>query len=186
MYSNKHTFLLLGALTLSALLTSSAAAEKADVTGIQSPSEWEISMQPKPSAAEIEAARWHDLYANKTASYSYEETSLMPDDKDPDIILVNTRTIYLDPALIAEQNKKFTAQLTGADRVAYSEIRLAFRISDHTYAIDRSKIFSHDGKLLAAPLYERQFKPIPEKTLAATMYEIAENFASTGRTRIIN
>ncbi len=183
---NKHIFLLLGALTLSALLTSSAAAEKVDVTGIQSPSEWEISMQPKPSAKEIEAARWHDLYTNKTASYSYEEASLRPDDKDPDIILVNTRTIYLDSALIAEQNKKFAAQLNGADRVAYSEICLAFRISDHTDAIDRSKIFSHDGKLLAAPNYERQFKPIPEKTLAATVYEIAENFASTGRTRIIN
>ena len=182
----KWPILLLSALTVSTLLPSPAAADKIDTTGIDSPSEWEISMQPKPNAAEIEAARWRDLYANKTASYAYEEASLTADPKDPEVILVNTRTIYLDPALIAEQNKKFANQLTGSDRVAYSEIVLAFRIQEHTYALASSKIFSHDGKVLASPVYERQFKPIPEKTLASTMYEIAENFASTGRTRIIN
>ena len=92
----------------------------------------------------------------------------------------------------------------GSDEIQYFQgvtIRLdaapfaakdAVTVDDEGAALDAANRFPvqllvlDDGKLLAAPLYERQFKPIPEKTLAATMYEIAENFASTGRTRIIN
>ena len=181
----KWQALFLGACVSSALLISPvAAADHTDTTGVSDPSDWEISVKPKPTPAEIEAARWTLLHKEKDIHYNYEEKSLVRDAKDPNIIRVNVRAIYADPVSVALMDKKYQDKLNTFDSVSYSENLMAINLKDHTWTQTSAKIFSFAGKLVDTPVFTETYAPIEKDTFQESLFYIAQLFADTGRTGI--
>lgn len=69
----KKLIMLLTICMMCLLAVSASAAEKNDEAP---PINWEISMMPKPTAEEIEAARWSIVLENTMGVYAYDMDSL--------------------------------------------------------------------------------------------------------------
>ena len=182
----KWQLLCIGTCLGSALLTfpAAAAADRSDSSGGSSPLDWEISIQPKPTPMEKEAARWTLLHKAKDIHYNYEEKSLMHNAKNPDIIQVNVRAIYADPISVAQMDEKYRDKLTTFDSVSYSEILMAVNVKEHTITPIRAKIFSVGGRLVDTPVYPENYQPIQKDTYEESLFYIAQLYADTGRTGI--
>ena len=64
------------AIMLMLICITSAAVSAAENEQPQNPMNWEISMMPKPTAEEIEAARWSIITENDIGIYAYDIDSL--------------------------------------------------------------------------------------------------------------
>ena len=66
---------------------------------------WEISMIPKPTAEEIEAARWSIVLENTMGVYAYDMDSLyFPEEKNgvvnKNLVNVVVKTVFTDKELV--------------------------------------------------------------------------------------
>ena len=83
------------------LLCLSTLTVNADESKIEEPINWEISMMPKPSAEEIEAARWSIVLENNMGVYAYDMDSLHFGDVkngivNKDLVNVVVKTVFTD------------------------------------------------------------------------------------------
>lgn len=153
-----------------------AFAEKSDDTqGIDKPSEWGISMMPKLSAIQQEAARWSPLLKNDIGTYDYEESSVVLDEDDSDIVKINLKIFDLNPDLLVRLNAKY-AEKRGSNHISHMEQTLAFQRQQGTYATIGRKIYSTDGTIVSEAsiaLENVTFQPIPEGSVAEAAWEKA-------------
>ncbi|WP_371378667.1 hypothetical protein [Sporomusa aerivorans] len=140
------------------------------------PLDWEISVRPKPTEQEIEKARWYPVFANDIAIYEFDPKSLRSDEADKNVVRVLTKTTFTDPKVSDNLNEKYKEKLTADDKVAYIEIEMAFQIRQKMYAVIGAKVFSEQGRLLEERQPAEKFAPVPVKTLADSMYDIAKNY----------
>ncbi len=140
------------------------------------PLAWEISVRPKPTEQEIEKARWYPVFANDIAIYEFDPKSLRSDEADKNLVRVLTRTTFTDPKVSGTLNEKYKEKLTEDDKVAYVEIELVFQIRQKLYSVSGTKVLSEQGKLLEERQPAEKFAPVPAKTLADSMYDIAKNY----------
>ena len=141
-----------------------------------SPPDWEISVRPKPSEAEIERQRWVQVFSNDIGVFAFDHKSIKVDETDNNLVHVLTKTIFTDQKLIDSLHDKYQEKLTAEDKVAYSEIWMAFKTRGKTYAVTGIKVVSEQGTVLEERQQTAKFAPVPVKTFADSMYEIVKNY----------
>lgn len=154
------------------LFQAGAAQAKSEEKIPDNPMNWEISAQPKPTAAELEEMRWSSVLDNDTAKYECDAKSLKQNNTDADLAEIVIKATYKERKIIDGLNRRYKEKLTEKDAVSYSEMRMIFRLSDRTYAIPDYKVYSKNGVVLEDKTREQKFAPVPPQTFAETMYII--------------
>ena len=93
-----------------------AAEKNAAEKNAEEPINWEISMIPKPTAEEIEAARWSIVLENTMGIYAYDMDSLyFPEEKNgvvnKNLVNVVVKTVFTDKELVKKMNKTYAEKL---------------------------------------------------------------------------
>lgn len=168
----KITMLLIVCIMCLFSLTVNAAANTQD-----NPINWEISMMPKPTAEEVEAARWAVIVENDIGIYAYDMDSIqyfVDEDKKiyKDIINVKVKTLFTDKNILKKLKSDYIDKLAKKEKVAYCKMDMQFSIKDKTYLVQRMDVYSDKHKLIESKINKTGFVPVPEKSFAEAMYEI--------------
>ena len=170
----KKLIMLLTICMMCLLAVSASAAEKNDEAP---PINWEISMMPKPTAEEIEAARWSIVLENTMGVYAYDMDSLyFPEEKNgvvnKDLVNVIVKTVFTDKELLKRMNKSYAEKLAKKERVQYCEMLMQFNVADKTYGVKQMDVYGSKGTKLETKINNGELIPVPEKTFAEAMLEI--------------
>ena len=100
------------AIMLMLICTTSAAVYAAESEQPQNPMNWEISMMPKPTAEEIEAARWSIITENDIGIYAYDIDSLRfavntDGSSDKNIVTAEVKTIFTNKDILKKLKKDY-------------------------------------------------------------------------------
>lgn len=170
----KKLIMLLTICMMCLLAVSASAAEKNDEAP---PINWEISMMPKPTAEEIEAARWSIVLENTMGVYAYDMDSLyFPEEKNgvvnKDLVNVVVKTVFTDKELLKKMNKTYAEKLAKKEKVQYCEMLMQFNVADKTYGVKQMDVYGSKGMKLETKINNGELIPVPEKTFAEAMLEI--------------
>ena len=170
----KKLIMLLTICMMCLLAVSASAAEKNDEAP---PINWEISMMPKPTAEEIEAARWSIVLENTMGVYAYDMDSLyFPEEKNgvvnKDLVNVIVKTVFTDKELLKRMNKTYAEKLAKKEKVQYCEMLMQFNVGDKTYGVKQMDVYGSKGTKLETKINNGELIPVPEKTFAEAMLEI--------------
>ena len=170
----KKLIMLLTICMMCLLAVSASAAEKNDEAP---PINWEISMMPKPTAEEIEAARWSIVLENTMGVYAYDMDSLyFPEEKNgvvnKDLVNVVVKTVFADKELLKKMNKTYAEKLAKKEKVQYCEMLMQFNAADKTYGVKQMDVYGSKGTKLETKINNGELIPVPEKTFAEAMLEI--------------
>ena len=170
----KKLIMLLTICMMCLLADSASAAEKNDEAP---PINWEISMMPKPTAEEIEAARWSIVLENTMGVYAYDMDSLyFPEEKNgvvnKDLVNVIVKTVFTDKELLKRMNKTYAEKLAKKEKVQYCEMLMQFNVADKTYGVKQMDVYGSKGTKLETKINNGELIPVPEKTFAEAMLEI--------------
>lgn len=173
----KITMLLIVCIMCLFSLTFNAAANTQD-----NPINWEISMMPKPTAEEVEAARWSIIVENDIGIYAYDMDSIqyfVDEDKKiyKDIINVKVKTLFTDKNILKKLKSDYIDKLAKKEKVAYCEMDMQFSIKDKTYLVQRMNVYTDKHKLIESKINKTGFIPVPEKSFAEAMYEICSKWS---------
>ena len=152
------------------------AAKKAEPVP-ENPYDWEISMQPKPTAEEEEAARWSLILENDLGIYAYDMSTLRyaADKKgqaDKNRIDVTVKTLFQNKELVKNLQQKYADKLKGKEKVQYCLLDMEYRMAEKTYTVKEMRVFTNKNRLIETKVNKTGFVPVPEKTFAEAMYEI--------------
>lgn len=158
-------------------LTANAVANTQD-----NPINWEISMMPKPTAEEVEAARWSIIVENDIGIYAYDMDSIqyfVDEDKKiyKDIINVKVKTLFTDKNILKKLKSDYIDKLAKKEKVTYCEMDMQFSIKDKTYFVQRMNVYTDKHKLIESKINKTGFVPVPEKSFAEAMYEICSKWS---------
>lgn len=170
----KKLIMLLTICMMCLLAVSASAAEKNDEAP---PINWEISMMTKPTAEEIEAARWSIVLENTMGVYAYDMDSLyFPEEKNgvvnKDLVNVVVKTVFTDKELLKKMNKTYAEKLAKKEKVQYCEMLMQFNVADKTYGVKQMDVYGSKGTKLETKINNGELIPVPEKTFAEAMLEI--------------
>jgi hypothetical protein len=170
----KKLIMLLTICMMCLLAVSASAAEKNDEAP---PINWEISMMPKPTAEEIEAARWSIVLENTMGVYAYDMDSLyFPEEKNgvlnKDLVNVIVKTVFTDKELLKKMNKTYAEKLAKKEKVQYCEMLMQFNVADKTYGVKQMDVYGSKGTKLETKINNGELIPVTEKTFAEAMLEI--------------
>lgn len=170
----KKLIMLLTICMMCLLAVSASAAEKNEEAP---PINWEISMMPKPTAEEIEAARWSIVLENTMGVYAYDMDSLyFPEEKNgvvnKDLVNVIVKTVFTDKELLKKMNKTYAEKLAKKEKVQYCEMLMQFNVADKTYGVKQMDVYGSKGTKLETKINNGELIPVPEKTFAEAMLEI--------------
>lgn len=173
----KITMLLIVCMMCLFSLTVNAAANTQD-----NPINWEISMMPKPTAEEVEAARWSVIVENDIGIYAYDMDSIqyfVDEDKKiyKDIINVKVKTLFTDKNILKKLKSDYIDKLAKKEKIAYCEMDMQFSIKDKTYFVQRMDVYTDKHKLIESKINKTGFVPVPEKSFAEAMYEICSKWS---------
>lgn len=140
---------------------------------------WEISMMPKATEEEQEAARWSIVVENNLGVYAYDMDSLTFTKvengvADKNIVSVLTKTVFTDKETLKKLNNKYKDKLTKKEKVLYCEIWMTFNLAEKSYAVTNMDVFGSKKTLLQHSEKELQFVPVPEGSFAEAMLEICQ------------
>lgn len=164
-------------LALLCLLCLSALTVNAAESKTEAPINWEISMMPKPSAEEIEAARWSIVLENNMGVYAYDMDSLHFGDVkngivNKDLVNVVVKTVFTDKEMLKKMNKTYAEKLAKKEKTQYCEMLMIFNVIDKTYAVKALDVYGSKGTKLESRKSDARLVPVPEKTFAEAMLEI--------------
>ena len=140
---------------------------------------WEISMMPKATEEEQEAARWSIVVENNLGVYAYDMDSLTFTKvkngvADKNIVSVLTKTVFTDKETLKKLNNKYKDKLIKKEKVLYCEILMTFNLAEKSYAVTNMDVFGSKKTLLQHSEKELQFVPVPEGSFAEAMLEICQ------------
>lgn len=169
----KKSIMLLTICMMCLFAVSANAAEK----NAEEPINWEISMIPKPTDEEIEAARWSIVLENTMGVYAYDMDSLyFPEEKNgvvnKNLVNVVVKTVFTDKELVKKMNKTYAEKLAKKEKVQYCEMLLQFNVADKTYGVKQMDFYGSKGTKLETKINNGELIPVPEKTFAEAMLEI--------------
>jgi hypothetical protein len=138
--------------------------------------DWEISARPQPSAAEMEAARWTEVFDNDLAAYAVDLGSLKRTAPNADTVSVSVKADYKDKALRQRLTQLYQQHLTAKDTIQTNEMQMVFDLQRSSYAITEAKLYSAAGKLVAAKKLVPVYHLIPPQTFADTIYQLVRRY----------
>ncbi len=164
---------------LMVMLCLGAASVQAEELVKKEPVNWEISMMPKATAEEQEAARWSIVVENNLGIYAYDMgsfafTQVVNGVPDKNIIAVMTKTVFTDKDTLKKLNEKYKDKLAKKEKVQYCEILMTFNLAEKSYAVTNMDVFGSQKTLLQHSEKKLQFVPVPEGSFAEAMLEICQ------------
>lgn len=147
---------------------------------------WEISMMPKPSEAEQQAARWSIVTENKMGIYAYDIDSFVFSKitngiVDKNIISVLTKTVFTDKEILKNLDNKYRNVLAKKEKSQYCEILMTFNLVDKTYGITKMNVYGSKNTLLQQTERELSFQAVPKGSFAELMLEICQQAVTNSK-----
>ena len=144
------------------------------------PMKWEISMQPKPTAEEIEAARWSVIVENDIGIYAYDMGSFAfeQDDKDEydkNLVNVLVKTVFTNKEVLQKLKKDYSNKLEGKEKVLYCKMDMQYNMKEESYVVKTMQVFTNTDRQIDVKKNKR-FAPVPEKSFAEALYEVCQKF----------
>lgn len=161
------------------LMCLSAVTAQAEEAAQRPGLDWEISMMPKPTEEEQEAARWSIVVENSLGVYAYDMDSLTYSKvengvPDKNIVSVLTKTVFTDKETLKKLNAQYKEALKKKEKVQYCEILMTFNLADKTYGVVGMDVYGSKKTLLQHTVKDLQFVPVPEGSFAEAMLEICQ------------
>lgn len=140
---------------------------------------WEMSMLPKPSAEEQEAARWSLVLENNMGIYAYDIDSftfpvVVNGIVDKNIISVLTKTLFTDKEILKKLNMQYAEKLAKKEKVQYCEITMTFNLLDKTYGVSEMLVYGNKKTLLQHTKKDLQMVKVPTGSFAEAMMNICQ------------
>lgn len=138
------------------------------------PYDWQISMQPQPTAEEIEEARWALILENNIGVYAYDANTLklLPDN----IAEVEVKTVFTDKEILKNLQKQYKKNLHKGEKASYCKMLMQFNLVDKTYLVKQMDVYSDENSVLSSKV-SNTFATVPKGTFAEAVYEICSTFA---------
>lgn len=168
---------------LTALTCLGAVTAQAEEAAQRPGMDWEISMMPKPTEEEQEAARWSIVVENNLGVYAYDMDSLTYSSvengvPDKNIISVLTKTVFTDKETLKKLNNQYKSALKSKEKVQYCEILMTFNLADKTYGVTNMDVYGSKKTLLQHTSRELTLVPVPVGSFAEAMLEICQQAAA--------
>ena len=169
------------------LMVSTCFAKEDNKKEVTNPKDFEISMMPKETEEEIERNRWSVILENDLGIYAYDMSTIgfAKDDKgkeNMDIVEADIKTVFLGKDTIKQVNAKYAKHLKKSDTTSYCLLHMIFNTTNNTYKSTAIKVMSKKEKVLEDKKVEQRFLPVPEKTFAEAMLEIAKQYKADSTT----
>lgn len=146
---------------------------------------WEISMQPKPTAEELEAARWSIILENDLGIYAYDMDSVDFIVKngavDKNQIQVLVKTVFTNKDMLKKLNEQYASKLEKKEKVAYCKMDMQYKMAEKEYTVKTMQVFTDKNRQIDVK-HNKSFAPVPEKSFAEALYEICQQFAVNAET----
>lgn len=126
------------------------AANQSEEQVPEDPMTFEISVQPKKTAAEADAERWLGLMSNETGIYLFEPESIKKVDNEGGGVWqqVLTRSVFKDPKILTELDKAYATKLNNGENIGYCEMLLVFDLQKRQYQTQQTQIYTKLGRLV--------------------------------------
>lgn len=170
------------AIMLMLICTTSAAVYATENEQPQNPMSWEISMMPKPTAEEIEAARWSIITENDIGIYAYDIDSLQfavntDGSSDKNIVTAEVKTIFTNKDILKKLKKDYSKNLEKKERVLYCKMKMQYNLQKSTYCVNNMTVYTDKDRVIEEKI-NNTFAPVPEGSFAEALYEICLKFAA--------
>lgn len=140
---------------------------------------WEISMQPKPSAEEIEAARWSIIVENDLGIYAYDMDSVGFVEKNGvanhNEVQVLVKTVFTNKDVMKKLNEQYANKLEKKEKVGYCKMDMEYKMAEKQYTVKTMQVFTNKDRQIDVK-HNKKFAPVPEKTFAEALYEVCQQF----------
>lgn len=161
------------------LVNNAAAAESGEQ---KQPLAWEISVQPKPSAEEREAAGWSLIVENDIGVYAYDMNSLAYEQSngsdDKNIVNVKAKTVFTGKDVLKKLQEQYGGKLQKKEKVQYCLLDMQYKMAEKLYTVKRMEVYTNKNRLIDTKK-NKTFASVPEKSFAEALYEICEKFRNT-------
>lgn len=140
---------------------------------------WEISMQPKSSAEEIEATRWSIIVENDLGIYAYDMDSVGFVEKNGvanhNEVQVLVKTVFTNKDVMKKLNEQYANKLEKKEKVAYCKMDMEYKMAEKQYTVKTMQVFTNKDRQIDIK-HNKKFAPVPEKTFAEALYEVCQQF----------
>lgn len=140
---------------------------------------WEISMQPKPTAEELEAARWSIIVENDLGIYAYDMDSLFFVEKNgvanENEVKVLVKMVFTNKDVIKKLNEQYAAKLEKKENIAYCKMDMQYKMAEKEYTVKTMQVFTNKDRQIDVK-HNKKFAPLPEKSFAEALFEVCQQF----------
>ena len=140
---------------------------------------WEISMQPKPTAEELEAARWSIIVENDLGIYAYDMDSLFFVEKNgvanENEVKVLVKMVFTNKDVIKKLNEQYAAKLEKKEKIAYCKMDMQYKMAEKEYTVKTMQVFTNKDRQIDVK-HNKKYAPIPEKSFAEALFEVCQQF----------
>ena len=179
----KKLFLIVCACFTMLLCAGNAFANNPVPQPNQDPMNWEISMMPKPTAEEIEAAHWSVVVENDLGVYAYDMGSLdfakdKNDEYDRNVVNVLVKTVFTNKDVLKKLKQDYAEKLEGKEKVLYCKMDMQYKMKEKAYTVKTMQVFTNTDRQIDVKKNKNKFAPIPEKSFAEALYEVCQKFVA--------
>ena len=175
---NSMKKIMLFLMLITALMVSGTALANNEV-GNKVDLNWEISMQPKPTAEEIEAARWSIIVENDLGIYAYDMDSLSFGEKNgvanENEVKVLVKMVFTNKDVLKKLNEQYASQLEKKEKVAYCKMDMQYKMAEKEYTVKTMQVFTNKDRQIDVK-HNKKYAPIPEKSFAEALFEVCQQF----------
>lgn len=140
---------------------------------------WEISMQPKPTAEELEAARWSIIVENDLGIYAYDMDSLFFVEKNGEAneneVKVLVKMVFTNKDVIKKLNEQYAAKLEKKEKIAYCKMDMQYKMAEKEYTVKTMQVFNNKDRQIDVK-HNKKFALLPEKSFAEALFEVCQQF----------
>lgn len=145
------------------------------------PVNWEISMMPKPTEEEREAARWSLIVENDIGVYAYDMESLAHEQvngkDDKNVVNVTAKTVFTNKEMLKKLQEKYGDKLKKKEKVLYCTLNMQYKLKEKLYTVKLMEVYTNTNRKIDTK-ENSAFASVPEKSFAEALYEICETFAT--------
>lgn len=175
---NSMKKIMLFLMLITALMVSGTALANNEA-GDKNNLNWEISMQPKPTAEEIEAARWSIIVENDLGIYAYDMDSLSFGEKNgaanENEVKVLVKMVFTNKDVLKKLNEQYASQLEKKEKVAYCKMDMQYKMAEKEYTVKTMQVFTNNDRQIDVK-HNKKYAPIPEKSFAEALFEVCQQF----------
>ena len=157
-------------------------AQAQEAVVVNNPLNWEASMMPKPTAEEIEAARWSIILENDLGVYAYDVDSLSfaqngADQVDTNTVNVLVKTVFTNKDMLKKLQASYAGKLVEKEKAKYCTMEMQYKLQEGLYTVRVMRVFADSKREIDVKEKEGSFASVPEGSFAEALYEICQKYA---------